>query len=258
VCGGSTEPDTTPEEPALRPEVLPAGPDAVVVRFSLKPQAAAISAAQAFAADLTARPPEGAGEIVPALVSVRVGFDPRLTARSVLVDALERRASAIVAAPVVLPRPRRRWTIPVAFGGAAGPQLAEVAAMTGLTEAAAAAQIAATDLRVLAIGFAPGQAYIGLMTPAWDIPRMTALTPSVPAGSVVVALRQIVMFGAASPTGWRQVARAAFRSFLPERAEPMPLRAGDAIRYVAAPEDEIARLDSALDGLGGARLEMLR
>lgn len=42
------------------------------------------------------------------------------------------------------------------------------------------------------------------------------------------------MFGAASPTGSRQVARAAFRSFLPN-VPTMPLRAGDAIRYVAAP-----------------------
>src|SRR5690606_20631956 len=131
--------------------------------------------------------------------------------------------------------PARRWTIPVAFGDEHGPQLDEVAKAVGCSPDAAIRQICDADLRVLVIGFAPGQPYIGLLPEAWNLPRQSGLTPSVPTGAIVVAGRQIVMFGAESTTGWRQVGRTAFRSVRPTDETPMPLMPGDAIRYVAAP-----------------------
>jgi KipI family sensor histidine kinase inhibitor len=240
------------------PEVLAAGPEAILVRFALRAEPAAMAAAQALAARLTTAPPAGVREIVPALVSVQIGFDSAVSDRATLAQELLARARAIVSVPAVLPEPARRWIIPAAFGGQDGPQLEETAALAGLSARAAVEAICDADLRILAIGFAPGQPYIGLLPEEWDLPRMQALNPAVPAGAVVVAVRQIVMFGAQSATGWRQVARAAFRSFVPGRESPMPLRAGDAIRYATAPADEIARLAETPDGLGGARLEILR
>ena len=77
------------------------------------------------------------------------------------------------------------------------------------------------------------------------------------AGAVVVAVRQIVIFGAASTTGWRQVARTGFRTFVPDRETPMLLKAGDAIRYAPIGAAEIEGLMTP-DGMGGARLEILR
>lgn len=242
----------------MAPDLLPAGPDGVLVRFALKPLPEAMAAAAVLAADLDTRAPVGAVEIAPALVSVLVRFDPAATNRAALARDLGDRAQRIVEMSAILPEPARRWTIPAAFGGENGPQLAEVAGLLDLTEEAAVQQICAADLRVLAIGFAPGQPYIGLLPEAWNLPRMAELNPSVPAGAVVVAVRQIVMFGAESATGWRQVARAGFRSFRPERDEPMPLRAGDAIRYAPVSAAEMATLAEAPDGLGGARLELLR
>ena len=151
----------------------------------------------------------------------------------------------------------RRWTIPAAFGGDHGPQLAEVAEKLGMSEDRAVQQICEADLRVLAIGFAPGQPYIGLLPRAWNLPRLAEMTPNVPVGAVVVAVRQIVIFGAASTTGWRQVARTGFRTFVPDRETPMLLKAGDAIRYAPIGAAEIEGLMTP-DGMGGARLEILR
>lgn len=237
------------------PQLLPAGPDAAVLRFALTPDPTAMAAAQMLAADLSARPPAGMVEIAPALVSVLLRFDPALTTRAALGREVLARAQAIAAGTPQPPPSARRWTIPVAFGGDNGPALGGIAAGLGLTASQAIDQLCTADLRVLTIGFAPGQPYIGLLPPAWNLPRLPDLTPQVPAGAVVVALRQIVIFGAASATGWRQIGRTAFRSFAPDRADPMPLRAGDAIRYAPVTAAEMTALEAAPDALGGARLE---
>lgn len=246
------------DKPLSLPEVLPAGIDAVLVRFGLQPLPRAISAAQMLAADLAADPLDGVTETAAALASVLLRFDPAVTVRARLADEALRRATRISAAPLARPEPLRRWTIPASFVAADGPQLAQVARQLAVSEAEAVRQLCAADLRVLAIGFAPGQPYIGLLPEGWDLPRLPVLTPAVPVGAIVVAVRQIVMFAAPSSTGWQQLGRTAFRSFQPERTPPIPLRAGDSIRYVPVSPAEIAQLARQPDGLGGARLEVLR
>ncbi len=241
----------------LTPEAFAAGPDGVLLRFALTPDPGAMAALQVLVAELEDAPPEGVVEIAPALVSVLLRFDPGRVGRDAVASDVLARAGRIAAGKPSLPKPRRRWTIPAAFGGDDGPQLAEIADKAGMAEAAAVRAICDADLRVLTIGFAPGQPYIGLLPQAFDIPRLSELTPSVPAGAIVVAVRQIVLFGAASTTGWRQAGRCGFRTFLPERAEPMPLESGDAIRVVQAGAAEVAALCDAPDGLGGATLEHL-
>lgn len=244
------------EAPA--PEVHAAGEEALLVRFSLAPSPGAAAAAQRLARLLADDPPGGAVEIVPGLVSVLVRFDRRQTGREALGRLLRERAAAVAAAPPRLPDPRRRWTLPTAFGGADGPQLGEVAAALGLREEVATRTLCAADLQVLAIGFAPGQPYVGLLPEGWNLPRLGELTPRVPAGAVVVAVRQVVIFGAPSATGWRQVGRTTFRTFVPDRDPPMPLRAGDGIRFARVPAAELAAIEAGGDPLGGARLEILR
>lgn len=242
---------------SLSPTALPAGPDALLLRFALTPCPSAMAAAQVLAADLDRDAPHGVTEISPALVSVLLRFDPACTTRAELADIVLAKARDIATQTPVPPPATRRWTIPAAFGDRNGPHLAEVASLLGITPQAAIEQICSTELRVLSIGFSPGQPYIGLLPEAWDFPRLSDLTPSVPAGAVVVAVRQLTMFGAQSATGWRHIAVSGFRTFMPERAEPMPLRAGDAIRYAAVPASELETLARHSDGLGGARLEVL-
>ena len=247
----------TTDTRALDAEVLPVGLDGFLVRFALTPEPAAMTAARRFATRIEEALPAGVVEIAAALISVQVRFEPSVDGAA-LQTHLEGIADEIISGPLDLPAPTRLWTIPVAFGGDEGPQLAQVAKAADLTETQAVDEICTADLRVLTIGFAPGQPYIGLMPEHWNLPRLSELTPSVPAGALVVAVRQFVLFGAESATGWQQVGRAAFRSFVPARAEPMPLRGGDAIRFARAPADEIARLSEDPDRMGGAQLEVLR
>ena len=237
-----------------RPEVHPLGPDGIVLRLGLRATENVTAQVQALAARLRAAPPDGVEEVATALASVLLRFDPARVARADLLRALE----PFLDLPVRPDPPRllRRWTIPAAFGAEAGPQLADLAARAGLSEHAAVKALCAQDLAVLAIGFAPGQPYLGLLPEAWDIPRQTELTPKVPAGALVVAVRQVVLFANPSMTGWRQAGLCAFRPFDPERAEPFALRGGDAVRFAPVSASELAVLSGG-DGLGGARLERL-
>ncbi|MEL7100625.1 MAG: carboxyltransferase domain-containing protein [Pseudomonadota bacterium] len=144
-----------------------------------------------------------------------------------------------------LPAGRKLWRIPAVFGGALAPGLPDAADAAGLSEMAAIEDISKTALRVITIGFAPGQPYLGTLGPHWDIPRLTGLTPNVPAGALVAAVRQICLFSNDTPTGWRHVGQTNFRTFRPSAESPFPLSPGDELRFDPISEAELARLDGA-------------
>ena len=96
------------------------------------------------------------------------------------------------------PAAKRRWIIPVCFDGDAAPHLAEVAQIAGKSEAAIF-MIWKTGCARSGLGFAPGQPYIGLLPQEWDMPRTSTLTAEVPAGALVTAVRQLVLFANPRP-----------------------------------------------------------
>ncbi len=236
------------EAPQIR--IYPLGTDGYVLRISDSLTAAANAAAIALAG--AAEQLAEAVEVAPSLTSVLVRFDPSVTMRASFVAKLEALIRSFEAAEY---EPQRRWTIPVCFDHAAAPQLAEVSALTGLSEAELVANLCGAKLSVLALGFAPGQPYIGILPQAWDIPRQTALTDAVPTGAITVAVRQIVLFANRSATGWRQIGQCAFRPFDLQRAPQVALRAGDEIRFAPIARVEFDPLWA--DPFGGARLESL-
>ena len=236
------------------PAILPLGLTGWLVRFADRLDDGANRAALAFRAALEAEAWPGVAETALSLGAVQVlgmaETDP---------EALRDRLAALLAlrdwhaAP--LPPGRRLWTIPVAFGGENGPDLADAAALAGREPDAAIAELCASPLRVLTLGFAPGMPYLGTLPPHWDLPRQGRLTDRVPAGTLAVAVRQLVLFPAALPTGWRQVGRTAFRPFRPEAPVPFPLRPGDEILLRPVPPGRLAEL--ADDADGGVRVAAL-
>lgn len=250
----------TPQSPlraAHAPEVLPLGQDSLLVRFARAASFEATAACLAFQRAVETLALTGVRDVVPSLTSVSVQFDPSVLDRATLVAAITPLLSE-AATDALLPAPTRRWHIPVAFGGDFGPQLSEFAEVSGLSEAQILKDAQETELRVLAIGFAPGQPYLGYLPEGWQVPRQRNLTPRVPAGAIATAVRQMVLFTNASTTGWRQIAETGFRPFLQDRAEPFLLRQGDALRLEQVSHDtyrDLKRNDA--EGLGGAKCEVL-
>jgi KipI family sensor histidine kinase inhibitor len=208
----------------------------------------------AFRAAVEAEGLPGVTETAPTLTSVVVRFDPERADPGSLAARLADLAASRDWRAAPLPAGRRRWRLPAAFGGTDGPDLDAVAAAAGADPAAA---LAARPLRVLTIGFAPGQPYLGLLPPAFDLPRRSVLTPRVPPGAIAVAVRQAVLFTIASPTGWHWIGRTAFRGFRPGAAEPFPLRPGDEIAFEPVSAAELAQIAARDPEGGGARAEVI-
>ncbi len=233
------------------PAILAQGADGLVVRFADRLSDGANRAALAFRAAVEAERLDGVAETSPALASVylRMGAeaDP---------EAVRARIEALAASRdwhgAPLPAERRRWTIPALFGGERAPALAAAAEQAGMSPEAAVADLTARPVRVLAVGFAPGQPYLGELSEQWDLPRLGDLV-DVPAAALVLAIRQLVLFANPSPTGWQHVAQTAFRCFRPDEEDPFPLRPGDEVSFRSVDKGTFAALED--DPSGGATCE---
>ena len=238
------------------PEILPLGVDAVLVRFANRLSKQANSAALAFRGAIESDRPAEVTETATSLTSVLVRFDPHQSDRARIEDTLSTLLATQDWHTAPLPEGRKLWRIPAVFGSDHGPQLEEVADAVGRTPDNAIADLAATELRVMAIGFAPGQPYLGFLGEHWNIPRQTEVNPQVPQGAVVVAVRQVIPFANAAPTGWWHIGQTAFRCYSRDGTPPIPLNAGDSVRFDPVSAADFARFQDAAP-LGGATSEAL-
>ncbi|MYA87313.1 MAG: allophanate hydrolase subunit 1 [Boseongicola sp. SB0662_bin_57] len=234
------------------PALLPLGPDGLLVRFADRLSEPANRAALAFRADLESAENPGVVETASSLASVLVRFRPDVVARRALEDEIRTRLAEHDWLRAPLPAGRRLWRVPVAFGGAHGPDLEEASDAAGLAPDAAVEDICAARLRVLALGFSPGQPYLGFLPEHWDIPRKGDVTHQVSRGAVVVAVRQVIPFANAAPTGWRQIGRTAFRGNDPELDPSILLRPGDEMEFLPVGGRVLDRLLEDAPPHGGA------
>ncbi len=230
----------------------------MLVNFSQTFSDGANRAALAFRAHLDASPPVGVTETSTSLTSVYIAFNPEVISHAEMHTHLEGLLDTQNWLEAALPDGRRLWRIPTVFGGDHGPQLTQVAEAVDKTNADTIAALSTTRLRVLTLGFAPGQPYLGTLPEGWHIPRQSGLTPRVPKGAVTTAISQIVLFTIPAPTGWRQVGLTAFEGFKLDRYTPFALRPGDEVTFPAiSPEEYDALGATNTDGMGGATAQTI-
>ena len=140
-------------------------------------------------------------------------------------------------------RAARTIDIPVCYGGEHGPDLSEVAKVTGLTEQEVIQMHCAPGSMVFMLGFAPGHPYIGIHDPLFALPRREVPRTVVPAGSVAIANRQSTIYPTRLPGGWHILGATPLKLFDVARPQPTLLLPGDHIRFVPispAEFDELA------------------
>lgn len=208
-----------------RPRYHPAGDGALLVEFGATISPALNRRVRALLAALDADPPPGLLDLVPAYATLLIVYDPLALAH----DALLARLRALEGAAGEAAPPSRRVAIPVAYGGEFGPDLADVAAHTGLSEAEVIARHSAGAYPVYFLGFAPGFPYLGGLDPALATPRLPSPRTAVPAGSVGIGGDQTGIYSLPTPGGWRIIGRTPLRLYDPAAPEPFLLRAGDVL-----------------------------
>ena len=135
--------------------------------------------------------------------------------------------------------------VPVCYAGEFGPDLADVAAFGGITEAETVRLHTSRTYRVFMLGFSPGFTYMGSVDGRIAAPRLPAPRVRVPAGSVGIAGVQTGIYPAPTPGGWQIVGRTPLKPFDLERPEPFLFKPGDAVQFYAIEPSEYARLQNA-------------
>ncbi|EPX82019.1 5-oxoprolinase subunit B family protein [Salipiger mucosus] len=237
------------------PMIRTVGTDGMLVSFGDRLSEAANRAALAFRAAVERAGWSGVEETSSSLVSAYLRFDPLGLSHADLTARLQDLIADRDWLEAPLPEGRRLHRIPTCYGGESGPQLAEAAEAAGMSEAEAVESLSGARVRVTALGFAPGQPYLGELPEAWDIPRQQDLTPQVPKGALVLAIRQFVIFSVTAPTGWRQVGQTAAPLFRMGDERPFLLAPGDEVIFPAVSEAEFANMRA--EAAGGASWEAL-
>lgn len=185
----------------------------------------------------------GVVEVVPAIRSLTVHYDPCVTSNRALREAIGALIDAgepdMVSSPEGLTT-SRRWLIPACYEPAFGPDIEAVAATCGLAPWQVTALHACVSYRVLMVGFLPGHPYMGELPPPLQIPRRATPRTAVPPGSIAIATTMSVIYPQESPGGWHIIARTPVRLFDPAREEPSLLAPGDEVRFrpIAATEHD--------------------
>jgi len=238
VAGSGAAPGSS----AVVPRLLPAGDGALVIELG-----------EAIAPEINAR--VHALDAAIGRAGIRCISETVPTYRSILVyfDALAADAGSLSERLLALAAEdhsrdettARRWHIPVAYGGAHGIDLEDVAKATGLSTAEVVALHAAADYAVYMIGFSPGFAYLGGLAEALHLPRRTNPRLKTPAGSVMVGGMQAAISPLAMPSGWHILGTTPARLFEPAAAEPFLLRPGDRVRFQPVSVADFERLSQA-------------
>ncbi|HET6859655.1 MAG TPA: allophanate hydrolase subunit 1 [Streptomyces sp.] len=173
-----------------RLRALPVGERALLIELDSG------AAAEALHAELLRRREAGAlppvREIVPA-------------ARTVLLDGLDdpgRFAAQLTSwdVPPLVPDVGDAIEIPVRYDG---PDVAEVAALWGVSQDEVPRIHAAAHFRVAFCGFAPGFGYLTGLPEEYAVPRRATPRTAVPAGAVALAGPYTGVYPRSSPGGWQ-------------------------------------------------------
>ncbi|MFD3507113.1 5-oxoprolinase subunit PxpB [Nocardia sp. NPDC058666] len=165
-------------------------------------------------------------DVVPAartvLLTTRRGADLEVLRRAVL--DLDVEVGAVATADTTV-------EVPVHYDG---PDLAEVAALTGLSAEQVIHAHTNTPWRVAFGGFAPGFAYLAEGDRRLYVPRRAEPRASVPASSVGLAAEFSGIYPRSSPGGWQLIGRTDVVLWDAERDPPALLRPGAVVRFVDA------------------------
>ncbi|MFB4295605.1 allophanate hydrolase subunit 1 [Actinomadura sp. NTSP31] len=196
--------------------ILPAGDRALLVELPGPEAMLGLYAA------LTAAPPRGVADVVPAARTLTLLLDPSA-------DPAEVAAAVRGARPGAAAGSAETVEVPVVYDG---PDLGAVAALTGLAPDAVVAAHTGTPWRVAFTGFAPGFGYLEGGDPRLDVPRRGTPRVRVPAGAVGLAGRFSGVYPVESPGGWQLIGRTEAVLWDLDRDPPALLRPGVKVRFV--------------------------
>jgi KipI family sensor histidine kinase inhibitor len=166
-------------------------------------------------------------DVVPGAASVLVLLRPGAEPSATLLEALDRDLSDAGTL-----REARRHEIAVCYGGSAGPDLAELAKLHGMTEREVVGLHCSPTYTVGFLGFAPGFAYLIGLPAVLETPRLATPRTRVAAGSVAIGGSFTAVYPRSTAGGWRLLGLTDFALFDVSAPSPARLGPGDLVKFV--------------------------
>lgn len=207
--------------------IVPAGDAAWLVEWPARIDPAVSRRAVAFAAEAR-HLDQAVRDVVVGYCSVTVYFDPLRVDGGDLESRLRQLASG---AQEIGETNGAEIDVDVCYGGEFGPDLADVAARVGVSEAEVIALHAERTYRVYVVGFVPGFPYMASVDEKLALPRRSTPRMRVPAGSVAIAAGQTGIYPRETPGGWHLIGRTRAKPYDRSRPNPFLFKPGDRVRF---------------------------
>lgn len=228
---------------------LPLGDRALLLEVGSHAGPETVSKVRALADYLARLRLPGVLDLVPALCSIGIHYDPeQWRDESAIRSPYERLVAHIQTA---LPDPATLALsegcvreIPVCYEADFAADLTVLARTLGLSPSQVVEMHSAVEYSVYMIGFAPGFAYLGPLDERLVLPRRKTPRTQVPAGSVAIANQYTGIYPSELPGGWHLIGRTPLRLFDPARTQPSLLKAGDRVRFSPIDAVKFRRLQS--------------
>lgn len=225
------------------PRIVPCGEAALVVEFGDAIDAAVNARVLALDRAVAQAKIAGVIEAVPTYRSLLVHYDPLALSFA----ELSARMSAFANSAPAASGPRRRWRIPVVYGGEYGIDLDDVAKAHGISVDEVVRLHTAGDYYVAMLGFLPGFAYLAGLDPRLATPRRDDPRAVTPAGTISIGGVQAGVQCLPGPSGWHLLGRTPVRTYHPRRDPVFLIEPGDAVTFHAIDQGQWAALDHAAD-----------
>jgi KipI family sensor histidine kinase inhibitor len=131
------------------------------------------------------------------------------------------------------------YQIPTVYGGQDGPDLKQVADITGYTPEEVIERFSATTFTIYFLGFLCAQPYLGGLPEDLHVPRQASPRLHMPAGSVGIGGAQASLITIDQPSGHNFIGRTSLSLYDPKTTPPTRLRAGDQIVFPSTSGDQI-------------------
>ena len=223
---------------------MPLGDCAAYIEFSDKLDLEVNAFVQRLAVAVHARALPWMLGVVPALGGIALHYDP---------DHPDAHGDALEAAAIVVQEcmkeglaeneeSARTVEVPVCYERDFAPDIEEVARQVKLSVDEVAGRHAASEHRVLMIGFAPGHAYMSGLDAKLAVPRRATPRALVAPGAVAIANQQTIVYPYAISGGWSVIGRTPLAVFDAGREAPSLLAPGDRVRFRAITAEEFTAL----------------
>ena len=225
------------------PRIVPCSEAALVVEFGDTIDEAVNSKVLGLDRSITRAKIAGLIETVPTYRSLLVHYDPLTTGFAELSEKMLALAKAVR----VENGTRRRWRIPVVYGGEYGIDLEDVAKARGISPDEVIRLHTGGDYYVAMLGFLPGFAYLAGLDPRLATPRRLDPRTVTPAGTISIGGVQAGVQCLEAPSGWHLLGRTPVRTYHPRRDPVFLVEPGDAVSFYAIDQRDWAALDAAAE-----------